>query len=346
MKQAILNQARALGFDQCRFTTADPPATVAWFEQWLAAGYQAGMTWMQRTAARRAHLEPVLPGVRTVICLAASYGQPEPTVTPSAPTPATGIVARYARFPDYHEALSPRLEALTRWLNQTAGAGVRSRWYTDTGPILERDLAQRAGLGFIGKHTNLISRQYGNWILLAEILTTLELEPDKPETNHCGSCQRCLVACPTQAFSAPFQLDARRCISYLTIEHRGSIPEALRPLIGTRIFGCDDCLAVCPWNRFTRPGPIFASPAPAASTPDLAVLLTMNEAAFKTRFTGKPILRAKYQGLRRNVCVALGNLGARHLPELQAAAHDPDPIVAEHAAWALQQPPAVSSATS
>jgi epoxyqueuosine reductase len=211
-------------------------------------------------------------------------------------------------------------------------------WYVDTGPLLERDLAQRAGLGFVGKHTNLISRGLGNWIFLSEILTTLELEPDAPEKNHCGSCTRCLTACPTQAITAPFQLDARRCISYLTIELKGAIPVELRPAIGNRIYGCDDCLAACPWNRFAREGSLMKPHAKKAlASPDLIELLQLDAAGFKSRFTGSPMLRTKRRGLLRNVCVALGNLGeASALPALERAAQDHEPLIVEHALWAIE----------
>jgi epoxyqueuosine reductase len=205
--------------------------------------------------------------------------------------------------------------------------------------VLERDFAQRAGLGFVGKHTNVISRQFGNWILLAEIVTSLELEPDAPEKNHCGNCMRCITACPTRAITAPFQLDARLCISYLTIELKGAIPIELRPAIGNRIFGCDDCLAVCPWNRFAREGRLMKAHArPDLAAPDLIELLQLDEAGFKSRFAGTPILRTKRRGLLRNVCVALGNTGdSSVLPHLQKAAKDSEPLIAEHARWAMER---------
>ena len=248
-----------------------------------------------------------------------------------------GVVARYARHEDYHDILGRQLQALSAFVDQLGGPGTRSLWYVDTGPVLERDLAQRAGLGFIGKHTNLISRHLGNWIFLAEILTTLELTPDPPERNHCGSCVRCLAACPTRAITAPFQLDARLCISYLTIELKGPIPEALRPGIGNRIYGCDDCLAACPWNRFAREGSLMRAHArPDLHQPGLLDLLALDDAGFKTRFAGTPILRSRRRGLLRNVCVALGNIGDHAaLPALERASRDPEPLIAEHARWAV-----------
>jgi epoxyqueuosine reductase len=347
MKAAIRQRAFELGFDDCRFTTAAAPEHAPDFQHWLRAGHHGAMAYLERNAEKRLDPQRVLPGARSIVCLLASYGAP-PEAVPHPPgrgergEPACaprGVVARYARFRDYHAVLGERLETLAAFIDQLGGPTTRSRWYVDTGPVLEREFAQRAGLGFIGKHTNLISRRFGNWIFLGEILTTLELEPDLPEPNHCGRCVRCIAACPTRAIVAPFQLDARRCISYLTIELRGPIPLELRPAIGNRIFGCDDCLAVCPWNRFAREGRLMKAHARAElATPDLVELLRLDEGAFRARFADTPILRAKRRGLRRNVCVALGNTADETaLPALRRAAAEPDPLVAEHAAWAIQQ---------
>ena len=363
LKAALAQKAIELGFDACRVTTAEPPASAQDFERALAEGRHAEMAWLAKAPEKRADLARVLPGIRSVVTLAVSYhrgpvdgpraeehdpgsgfgaeckSDPSHGSTAGPDSGPQGIVARYAQHPDYHDLLKPPLQALTEFLDAAAGVSQRSLWYVDTGPILERDLAQRAGVGFVGKHTNLISRSLGNWFLLAEILTTAELEPDAPEHNHCGSCTRCLSACPTGALPAPFTLDARRCISYLTIEHRGSIPEDLRPAIGTRIFGCDDCLAACPWNRFARAGAILREHHRADLTqPDLLELLSLDEATFKSRFAGTPLLRTKRRGLLRNVCVALGNVGdPRAIPALTLAAQDPEPLIAEHAAWALRR---------
>jgi epoxyqueuosine reductase len=345
MKAAIRQRARELGFDDCRFTTADPPGSAESFQNWLAGKKHGEMAWMERNAAKRVDPQKVLAGAKTVICLAASYdgsGKWQMAADKKSPTTSrhfSGLVARYARFDDYHDVLGERLKALTDFVNQLGGAETRSLWYVDTGPVLERDFAQRAGIGFIGKHTNLISRKLGNWIFLAEILTTLELEPDVPEKNHCGSCSRCITACPTQAITAPFQLDARKCISYLTIELKDSIPVELRPAIGNRIYGCDDCLAACPWNRFARAGALMKAHArEELNSPDLIELLQLDEAGFKSRFAGSPILRTKRRGLLRNVCVALGNTGnVSALPALEKSAHDAEPLIAEHARWAMEQ---------
>ncbi len=340
MKEALRQRARELGFDDCCFTTAQPPESAPHLERWLAQKQHGEMAYLERNSHKRTDPQQVLLGARTIITLSASYarGDDEPLAT-GALTPGSPVIARYARYTDYHRVLGERLKALTHFLAEAGGETARSLWYVDTGPFLERDLAQRAGLGFIGKHTNLISRRLGNWIFLAEIITTLELEPDEPETNRCGSCNRCIKACPTGAITAPFTLDARRCISYLTIELKGPIPIELRPAIGHRIYGCDDCLAACPWNRFAREGSLMQAHARHdLDDPDLLDLLALDEAGFQHRFRGTPILRGKRRGLLRNVCVALGNTGdADALPRLQIAAQDSEPLIAEHATWAIEQ---------
>jgi len=333
MKAALRQRALELGFDDCRFTTAAPPASAEKFQRWLAQKNHGEMAWLERNAEKRVAPQLVLPGAKSVIVLATSYSSHRPPPTARL----TGMVARYAQFKDYHDVLAERLKMLTGFIDLAADRKVTSLWYVDTGPVLERDLAQRAGLGFVGKHTNLISRKWGNWIFLAEILTTLELEPDAPEKNHCGSCTRCIAACPTNAITAPFQLDARKCISYLTIELKGSIPVELRPAIGNRIYGCDDCLAACPWNRFAREGRLMKPHArDDLAAPDLMELLQLDEAGFKSRFAGTPMLRTKRRGVLRNVCVALGNVGdSAALPALEKAAQDKEPLIAEHARWAI-----------
>jgi epoxyqueuosine reductase len=351
MKAAIRQRACELGFDDCRFTTAATPDHAAALQKWLAEKQHGEMAWLEHNADKRVDPQKVLAGARSVITLATSYAQnderrelsdmtrsPAPRHASRITHHAPGVVARYARFADYHDVLREPLKSLTNFVNQLA-ADTRSLWYVDTGPLLERDLAQRAGLGFVGKHTNLISRQLGNWIFLSEIITTLELEPDIPEKNRCGSCTRCLTACPTNAITAPFTLDARKCISYLTIELKGSIPAELRPAIGNRIYGCDDCLAACPWNRFAREGNLMQPHAREdLNTPNLIELLSLDAVGFKTRFAGSPILRTKRRGLLRNVCVALGNSGdPAALPALKIAAADAEPLIAEHAQWAIRQ---------
>jgi epoxyqueuosine reductase len=345
MKEAVRQRARELGFDDCRFTSANPPDHALEFQGWLAEKKHGEMAYLERNAHKRVNPHEVLPGAKSVVTLAVSYEtcsvlrvaccEQSEHATRST---QHGPIARYARFKDYHDVIGERLKRLTEFLN-TLGEGARSLWYVDTGPLLERDLAQRAGLGFVGKHTNLISRQLGNWIFIAEIITTLEFEPDPPEKNRCGTCSRCISACPTAAITAPFQLDARRCISYLTIELKGAIPLELRPAIGNRIYGCDDCLAVCPWNKFAREGKLMKEHARAdLAAPDLLELLALDDAGFKSRFAGTPILRTKRRGLLRNVCVALGNIGDETaLPALHKAAEDSEPLIAEHAHWAIEQ---------
>lgn len=336
MKSEVQRRAKELGFDLCRVTTALPPESGGRFRQALEEGRMAGMEWLSRNATKRLDPQLVLPGARSVVTLAVSYACPE---QPGPADPSRGVVARYARYRDYHDVLAEPLRELAALLDGLGGPGARSLWYVDTGPILERDLAQRAGIGFVGKHTNLVSRGLGNWFFLAEILTTAELDPDTPEPNRCGRCTRCLDSCPTRALPAPFVLDARRCISYLTIELKGSIPTELRPLIGSRVYGCDDCLAACPWNRFARAASLMRAHSREDLTePDLLELLALDAAAFKARFAGSPVLRTKRRGLLRNVCVALGNVGGPEaLPALDRATHDPEPLIAEHAAWAAGQ---------
>lgn len=337
MKESIRQRARELGFDDCRFTTAAPPDHAAQFEHWLANHQQGEMAWLERNAAKRVDPRRVLAEAKSLITLAISYERNPPARSSAAER--EGVVARYAQFSDYHDVVGERLKSLTRHTDELGGPETKSLWYVDTGPLLERDLAQRAGLGFVGKHTNLISRSLGNWFFLAEIITTLELQPDTPEKNRCGRCTRCLVACPTRAITAPFQLDARLCISYLTIELKGAIPVELRPLIGNRIYGCDDCLAACPWNKFARAGAMMRSHVrDDLRSPDLLELLALDDQGFKSKFAGTPILRTKRRGLLRNVCVALGNTGdERTLPALEKATRDPEPLVREHAAWAIRQ---------
>jgi epoxyqueuosine reductase len=304
-----------LGFDLVGITTATPPTHAGQFQQWLADGFHGEMAYLARNAGQRVAPEQVLAGVRSMIVVGLNYypGQSHP-------------IARYAAGGrDYHDVMGEKLRPLAELVD--------GLWYVDTGPILERDLAQRAGIGFIGKHTNLISRRLGNWILLGVVLTKLELPADAPEREYCGTCRRCMDACPTRAIVAPYRLDARRCISYLTIELKGSIPVELRPLIGDRVFGCDDCLEVCPWNRFAR-----LSQIRPRELPPLAEFLSWNEARFRDFFRDTPIYRIKRRGFLRNVCVALGNIGDKSaLPALRKALDDAEPLVREHAAWAIQR---------
>jgi len=342
VKTTIRQRALALGFDECRFATAAPPETAAHFLNWIASGHHGEMHYLARQTERRLHPQRVLPDAKTVICLAASHPHADALETNASGRQAQGqqgLVARYAQSQDYHEVFAGPLRELAAFVEALGGPNCHTRVYADTGPILERDFAQRAGVGFIGKHTHLVSRHHGNWLLLAELLTTLPLEPDPPERNRCGSCRRCLEACPTGALFAPFELDARRCVSYLTIELKGPIPRELRPAIGNRIFGCDDCLAICPWNRFAHAGRLLSQVARTdLARPQLEELLALDDAGFRRRFAHTPLVRSKRRGLLRNVCVALGNAGdPRALPALRRAASDPEPLIAEHARWAIDR---------
>lgn len=325
-----------MGFDDCRVTTAAAPPHASEFQEWLAAGRHGAMGYLERNAFKRVDPNQVLAGAKSVIVLATAYS---PAKRAAASNEPRGVVARYAQHADYHEILAGRLKGLTDFVNALGGPETKSLWYVDTGPLLERDLAQRAGLGFAGKHTNLISRSLGNWFFISEIITTLELPVDEPERNRCGTCVRCIEACPTQAITGPFQVDARRCISYLTIELKGSIPEEFRSAIGNRIYGCDVCLEVCPWNKFAKEGAIMKEHERTdLDQPALLELLALDDAGFKARFAGTPMLRTKRRGVLRNVCVALGNVGdERCLAALERASSDHEPLIAEHAQWAIDQ---------
>jgi epoxyqueuosine reductase len=333
LRERIKAKATELGFDLVGITSAAPLAHGGRLRAWVAQGFAGEMGYMSRGLEKRVDPSRVLPEVQSIIVLGMNY-----YTSPRVETaPGRGWIARYAWGHDYHTVLGDKLQALVAFIQDVEGPGVRARWYVDTGPILERELAWRAGLGWPGKNTNLINRQVGSWLFLGAILLDRELAYDAPATAHCGTCTRCMIACPTGALVAPGVLDSRRCISYLTIELRGSIPRELRPLMGTHIFGCDICQAVCPWNR-KAPVSSDAAFLPRAgfAAPELIPLLRLSEDEFRTQFRGSPITRAKRRGLLRNVAVALGNLqDARAIPALQAALGDPEPLIRSHAAWAL-----------
>lgn len=332
LKAEILERASALGFDSCRIAAAAPPRHANEFRGWLREGAAGEMSWLARGEEKRCDPAQVLPGVRSVIMVALNYWQGEQPVLPEA---GQGKIARYAWGEDYHGVMERKLEELDSFLRSFGGT---QKYYVDTGPILERDHAAEAGLGWHGKSTMLIDSKLGTWFFLGEILTTLELPADPPQRERCGSCQRCLTACPTGAITEPHRLDARLCISYLTIELKGSIPVHLRPLLGNRIYGCDDCLEACPWNRFASVSREAAFAAGPAVTMRLRDYLALDETAFRTLFRHSPIKRIKRRGFLRNVCVALGNTGDRDdLPALERAAAEPEPLISEHAAWAIEQ---------
>jgi len=328
----VKSWAAELGFDDCRIATARRATHADDFDEWLEDGRNGDMTWLERNPARRADPREVLPGCKAVICLAINY------YTGSSPFPdghpQDYRIAKYSWNEDYHDLVEKRLAEFDAKLKELGGT---QRYYVDTGPVLERDFATDSGLGWNGKSTVQIHRHMGTWFFLAELLTTLDLSPDQPFGDHCGKCTRCMVACPTQAITSPHKLDARRCISYLTIENKGPIPLEFRHAIGDRIYGCDECLDVCPWNRFAKISrEITFQARPAIFEYKLRDFLAMDDEAFRTVFAKSPIKRIKRPRFLRNVCVALGNTGTTEdLPALIIAAADPDPLIAEHADWAI-----------
>lgn len=333
LKAALIEEAHRLGFFLAGVTTPAPPESFPRFQAWVAAGRNAEMGYLavERGLQRRADPAEILPECQSILVLGIPY------------TPAGeqhGGMAAYALGDDYHEVLKSHLSALVDFLEAQTGYPVPNRWYTDTGPILERDLARRAGLGWIGKNSMLIHPQKGSYFLLAEILLGIALPPDAPfESDHCGSCTRCLDACPTSCIRPDRTLDAGRCLSYLTIENKGEIPAALRPQVGDWLFGCDICQQVCPWNRFAleNGAPAFA-PRPGVPPQDPAAELALTPQAFNRKFKDSPVKRAKRRGYLRNIAVALGNqANPNDLPALSAALNDPEPLVRQHAAWAVGQ---------
>jgi epoxyqueuosine reductase len=331
LTRSIKSRALELGFDRVALGPATPPPHADAFERWLDAGYAGGMTYMARTRAERADPERLLPGARSVVAVALSYAPPGPDSEDWQP------VARYARGRDYHEVMQPKLRALAAFIDDTAGPGTRSRAAVDTSAVLERDLAARAGLGWLGKNTNLLSPELGSYFFIGIVLTTAALEPDAAQPDRCGTCTACLDACPTRAFVAPNVLDARRCISYLTIEHRGEIADDLAERLGEWVFGCDICQEVCPWNRKALPTrePAFAPGAPLGP---LAELLSLDEDGFRSRFRHSALWRAKRGGFVRNVALTLGSRrDAATAPALRRSLDDPDPVVRRAAGWALQR---------
>jgi epoxyqueuosine reductase len=344
IREAIRDRALASGFDAVGFAAAClGDEARAGLSEFIVRGYHGDMGWLAGTAARRGDPQLLWPAARTVVVLGVNYA---PQGDPLAVLEARdrGAVSVYAQGRDYHDTLKRRLKVLAQWIEARWPGGLKL--FVDTAPVMEKPLAARAGLGWQGKHTNLVSRDFGSWLFLGEIYLGLELSPDAAEADHCGSCRRCLDACPTAAFPAPYRLDARRCISYLTIEHKGMIPRELRPLIGNRIYGCDDCLAVCPWNKFARAArePDFL-PREELTAPRLAALAQLDDAAFRNLFAGTAVKRTGRDRFVRNVLIAIGNTAPGD-PDLVAAAErrldDAAALVRAAAAWAFSRlaPPA------
>ena len=333
LKAALKEKARQLGFPLVGITTPDPPEHFPIFKQWVDAGHHAGMAYLaaERSLERRADPRAILPECQSILVLAVPY-------QPQSNPPAN--IAAYAWGEDYHEVLPPKLQALVEFLEAAVGEEIPNRWYTDTGPLLERELAQRAGLGWVGKNSMLIHPQTGSYFFLAEILLGISLPPDDPfTTDHCGTCRRCIEACPTACIREDRTLEAGRCISYLTIENKGVIPPDLRPKIGAWVFGCDICQVVCPWNRFAPSTGQAAFERQARTLePHPAEAFSLTPQAFNARFKGSPIKRTKRRGYLRNAAVAAGNAKQpADVPQLIQALQDSEPLVRGHAAWALGQ---------
>ena len=344
LKRDLAAEAARLGFAACGVADAGPaPQRGERLEAWLEDGRHGSMEWMEERKDQRAAPQTLWPVARSVIALGMSYAPAHDPLT-LADTPDRGRISAYAQGGDYHDTVKKALKALARWLIAEAarkGLGeIGVKVFVDTAPVMEKPLGQAAGLGWQGKHTNLVSRTHGSWLFLGSIYTTLELPADAPHEDRCGSCTRCLAACPTEAFPAPGQLDARRCISYLTIEHKGPIPHEFRAAIGNRIYGCDDCLAVCPWNSFAEAAAANRAFLPRAelAAPKLAELLALDDAGFRRLFSGSPIKRIGRNRFVRNCLIAAGNSSdGGLLSAVEALLGDADPVVAEAAAWAAER---------
>ncbi|HJP69406.1 MAG TPA: tRNA epoxyqueuosine(34) reductase QueG [Sphingomicrobium sp.] len=340
LEDAIRSEAKRLGFVACGFTRADAADDAGLnLKRWLEAGHHGTMGWMEERAHQRISPLALWPEARSAIALGMSYAPASEPLALSA-HPEFGRISVYAQGGDYHKTVKKALKALARFI--IAEAPSELKLFVDTAPVMEKPLSQAAGIGWQGKHTNLVSREHGSWLFLGVILTSLELEPDSAthDGQHCGSCSRCLDACPTDAFISAHQIDAQRCISYLTIEHKGPIPLELRSRIGNRIYGCDDCLAVCPWNRFADAAAANRAFLPRAelAAPRLADLLLLDDAAFREMFAGSPIKRIGRERMIRNCLIAAGNSGDASLaPGVAEHLQDPEPVIAEAAAWALDQ---------
>jgi epoxyqueuosine reductase len=337
LKAALAREARALGFDCLGVTAPDAiPHAAENLRAFLEARAHGEMDWLAREPARRADPRGLWPDVKSVIMLGVNYG-PDQDPLEILKQRTRGAISVYAQGSDYHDVIKPRLKTLARWLGASLACEVKV--FVDTAAVMEKPLAQAAGLGWQGKHTNLVSRTYGSWLFLGAIFTTFELPRDAAESDHCGSCQACLDICPTAAFPAPYKLDARRCISYLTIENKGPIPHEFRKSIGNRIYGCDDCLAVCPWNKFAQQGRESKLAARAAlRAPDLAELARLDDTAFRARFSKSPVKRTGRDRFLRNVLIAIGNSeDGRLAVDAERLLSDESPLIRGAAVWALSQ---------
>lgn len=335
LTEEIKAHAGHLGFDLAGVTTAAPPRYGTYYAEWIERGMAGEMAYLGRQIEKRQDPGQVLPNARSLVVVAMNYRCPDTDPAPDGTH--SGKIAQYARGDDYHDVMKEKLQALLLFIRDRAGRPLEGRVYVDTGPVLEREFAVRAGLGWFGKHTNLIHKRVGSWLLIGEILLDIELDQDRPAADHCGTCTRCIEACPTDAIVEPYVVDSRRCISYHTIELKGAIPTAYRTAMGDRVFGCDDCQDVCPWNRRAPvSGHSAFMPRPWNEMPGLIEMLGLTPEEFRTRFKGSPIKRTKRRGLLRNAAVALGNTkdpGA--VPALADSLADDEPLVRGHAAWAL-----------
>nr|WP_083567849.1 tRNA epoxyqueuosine(34) reductase QueG [Hyphomicrobium sp. CS1GBMeth3] len=337
LKAALADRAHALGFESMRITRPDAiPQAAGRLRAFLAKGRHGTMDWMAANAERRGDPRTLWPEVRSVVMLAMSYA-PETDPMQALTNRHIGIISTYAKRSDYHDVMKGKLKELAGLIERDTGAPVKV--FVDTAPLMEKPLAAAAGIGWQGKHTNLVSRDGGSWFFLGAVLSAADLEPDAPEVDHCGSCSRCLDVCPTNAFPAPYQLDARRCIAYLTIEHKGHIPEEFREPIGNRIFGCDDCLAVCPWNKFAAAAHESRLEIKhELDNPPLADLLTLDDAAFRARFRGTPVKRTGRDRVVRNCLIAAGNShNPALLPLVETLLNDASPLVRAMAVWAYRR---------
>jgi epoxyqueuosine reductase len=336
-RKAIRDRAIAEGFDIVRFARAEAPANAATrLQTFLGQGRHGTMDWMARNAERRAEPQTLWPDARSIVVLGVNYG-PDHDPLDALARKDTGTISVYAQGADYHDVIKTKLKRLAGWIAQDFSTGVKV--FIDTAPVLEKPLAQAAGLGWQGKHTNLVNRQFGSWLFLGSVFTALEIEPDAAESDHCGQCHACLDICPTNAFPAPYQLDARRCISYLTIEHKGHIPREFRAAMGNRIYGCDDCLAVCPWNKFASLSreTKFHTRAELRHA-RLSDLAQLDDTGFREVFKGSPVKRIGRDRFVRNVLIAIGNSGEQALTVVaENMLADPSPLVRAMAVWALSK---------